>query len=116
MSENVAVITDLIFRSRIELAARAAGAAVATVTSARGLAPRLAEGNVRLVIVDLDLPEDDVTAAIDAARAAGVERIVAYYPHVQKDLAERAKTAGATLVLPRSAFVAQLPELLAGDP
>lgn len=114
MSENVAVISDLIFRSRIDVAARAVGAAVTSFSDARGLSQHLAGGAVRLVIVDLDLPADTSAQVIREARSAGVNRVVAFYPHAQTELAEQAMAAGATLVLPRSAFVAQLPGLLAG--
>jgi len=110
MSEVVAVISDLIFRSRVEGATRAAGRALSLVDG--GAAPRFGP-DVRTVIVDMDLPQEQSTAAIQAAAAAGVPTIIAFYAHVNATLAQRARECGANVVLPRSAFVARLPELLA---
>lgn len=112
MSATVALISDLIFRSRIEGEARAVGASLVAVARASDAMARISAGDVRMLIVDLDLPPADTSAAIAAARAAGVDRVVAFYPHAQTQLAEAARAQGADTVLPRSAFVVRLPELL----
>jgi CheY-like chemotaxis protein len=114
MSEVVAIISDLIFRSRVEGEARAAGTSVVSVQTAAEAAKRIGAGCVGMLIVDLDLSASESAEAIRAAREAGVDHIVAFYPHAQTQLAQQAKEAGANTVLPRSSFVVRLPELLDG--
>ncbi len=67
-----------------------------------------------LLIVDLNITAVDPMAAIRLAKghAAG-PRVVGFLSHVQVDLAAAARAAGADQVMARSAFTAQLPELLA---
>ena len=105
-----ALVTDMIFRSRITATARASQVAVCVVGRREELARLLAQGDMTLLIVDMDGP--DALAAIGlAAEAIPRPRIVAYFAHVQTELARQAREAGADTVLPRSLFVQRLPEL-----
>ena len=113
MADAVAVLNDLIFSTKIVSTARALGVDVLSVTSADALAAALADGDVRLVIVDMDAHGD--TAVASLRRAAGHESkptTLAFYSHVRTDHAAAASEAGATLTLPRSRFSAELPQIL----
>lgn len=111
---TIALVTDLIFATRIRTTAEDLGVLLRCVRTVEGLTAALTEHSVERVIVDLNADRVDVCAAIRVARAApSVKRVVAYVSHVQADLAESARQAGATRVLARSAFVAELPALLA---
>jgi len=70
-----------------------------------------------LVLFDLNSAKTDPIATIGAIRAdaqlSGV-RILGFASHVQADLIQAARTAGADDVLPRSAFASRLPEILGG--
>lgn len=111
------VVTDLFFGTRIAETARGLGIeARATrperaLETARALAPALA-------IVDLTAAGDPA-AAIAALRgdpATAALPVVAFYPHVATALRDRAVAAGATQVMPRSAFNARLAALLREGP
>jgi CheY-like chemotaxis protein len=111
----IAAVPDLLFATRITETARAAGIELVHVPLAE-LAARVAERRPDRVIVDLTAP--DAVATIGALRAqpALVDLpIVGFYPHVDDALRRAALAAGATHVLPRSAFSTKLAEVLAGS-
>ena len=67
------------------------------------------------MIVDLDgarVPWRDALAALRAEPSLRELPVVGFLSHVRGDLAEAARAAGASRVLARSAFVAELPRLL----
>lgn len=110
----VAVVDDLMFLSRIREAAKRQGAEVRAVRTAADALAACRQG-ARRVILDLDtprLPVLDVLAALAGDPAvSGVDR-VGFYSHVETDRAREAMAAGCRTVLPRSAFVRQLDDLL----
>jgi hypothetical protein len=87
----VALSSDLMDRSRIS-------AAIGEVEFASD-ATRCAGADV--VVIDL---ARHGTAVADVRRVAPEARIVAFGPHVDGELLDRARTDGADSVLPRSAF------------
>jgi 3-keto-L-gulonate-6-phosphate decarboxylase len=107
----LAVVSDLLMEVRIEATAQLQGVTVKTV-SADEAATHAGDSRHRLVIADLAAVRDlDALAA--AARGAGVT-VVAYYPHVDAELKKAAKRAGIEHVYPRSRFLRDLPQILAG--
>jgi DNA-binding NarL/FixJ family response regulator len=113
MSDAVAVVRDLVFSSKIIGTGRALGVDVQAVTALDALEGVLAEGEVRLVIVDMSLPEGLATQSLQraAAHPSAPERL-AFYSHVHAELAEAAEAAGATMMMHRSTFSAELPDVL----
>jgi CheY-like chemotaxis protein len=110
-----ALVPDLFFMSRIGAVAAQLGVVVEelrpnrAITACRNAPPDL-------LLLDLHAPGDPlevirVLKADDATR--GIE-IVGFFSHVEIARREEALRAGADRVLPRSAFVARLPELLRG--
>jgi hypothetical protein len=87
----VAFVADLMDRSRLA----GALASVEFATDAEGAA------GADVVVVDLARFADRVTAIRSAAPSA---HIVAYGPHVDTALLERARVDGADVVVPRSQF------------
>jgi hypothetical protein len=68
------------------------------------------------VLVDLDsarLPVKDALAALRADAELSSIPTVGFFSHVHAERAREAQAAGCGRVLPRSAFVQQLPALLA---
>lgn len=103
--------SDLMFRSRINAEARAAGLRMTSAGSPSQLLQKLETADRPLVLVDMDL--DAAPDAIRAAREFGGDiSIVAYYAHVRDDLREAAVDAGANTAMPRSRFVTSLPGIL----
>lgn len=110
----VALVDDLMFVSRIREAARAHGTPVRTVRTTADLLSACRDG-ARTVIVDLDtprLPVLEAVAAVAADPALAAVQVIGFYSHVETERAREARDAGCRTVLPRSAFVRQLDELL----
>ena len=105
----LALVDDLMFGSRIAEAARARGGASQRVRTIDELRAALGP-EVRLVIVDCDRPPVALEEVV--AAAAGVP-VVGFFSHVEPQRGRDARAVGLTRVLPRSAFVKELPELLA---
>lgn len=113
MASVVIVGTDLMFTAKVTGTARALGIDAVAAATVDALANQLETHAVRLVLVDMALPE---TIAADAIRAAVAHTsrpaTIAFYSHVQSALADAAKAAGASDVVPRSKFSAELPAIL----
>ena len=111
----VALAADMIFAARIRGAANAAGVPVRVLTSADSVADSIRGGASRLML-DLDFRSADPVTLIERLRAdpdtAAVE-IIAFVSHVRGDRIAAARAAGATRVMARSAFMRELPGLLA---
>lgn len=100
---------NLMDRSRVEEAARAAGRAVVAWGSLSEL--ERDRRPVGSALVDLAHPE--AASAIQRLVAAGLAP-VAFGPHVDEAALSRAVELGAALALPRSRFFRRLPELVGG--
>ncbi|MCB9856726.1 MAG: hypothetical protein H6818_13680 [Phycisphaerales bacterium] len=105
--------SDLMFRSRINAEARAAGCRMTSAGSPSQLQEKVDAADRPLILIDMDMA--DASEAIRTARERCCDAsIVAYYSHVRDDLREIAMDAGASTAMPRSRFVVSLPEMLAG--
>ena len=108
---------DLIWATRIKGTADGLGVPCRPVRSVDMLRDRLNDSDVRALIVDLDAPDvaiDLIRFVREHERNTGAERIrvLAFGPHVAKDLFQQARDAGADDVLPRGAFDRSLPDIL----
>ena len=113
MTDAVAVVTDLIFSTKIVGTVRALGIDAQAVATAGALEKQLAEGRVRLVMVDMSLPVDVAVQSLrHGAAHPTTPTMLAFFSHVQNELVASAESAGATLTMPRSKFSAELPAIL----
>lgn len=108
---------DLIWASKIKATAEALGLACRPVRTLEMLEARLADSPVRALLLDLDAPEMALTllARLRGENATDAEkklRVVAFGPHVQKDVLQAARDGGATDVLTRGALEHNLEEVL----
>lgn len=104
----LALVDDLLFQSKLEAAARSLGVPVQIARQA----PETVEA-WPLAVVDLNASAFEPLTVVRALRQAAPRTpIIGFCAHVQTDLMARAREAGCTEVLPRSAFVQRLPELL----
>jgi DNA-binding NarL/FixJ family response regulator len=110
----LAFVSDFMFRSKIDAAARAVGASVAYARTGEAVGEACARCSPGLVVVDLGVRGFEPVEVIRQAHAARVERVVAFGSHVDAGLLARAREAGAEAALPRSAFSKHLPEILRG--
>ncbi len=105
---------DLIFTSRITGTARALGLTMATANSLDILRVRVRAQAPACVIIDLHHPGLDVAELLAFLHetCSPMPRVVGYGSHVDAARLKAAREAGCDLVLPRSAFVEQLPAQL----
>jgi CheY-like chemotaxis protein len=108
----LALVDDFLFRSKIRQVARHAGAEVVFVRTAADVL-EAARARPSLAVVDLHAEKLDPLGSLAALHAEGIPTI-GFFAHVQTDLARAALEAGATQVMPRSAFALRLREILAG--
>jgi DNA-binding NarL/FixJ family response regulator len=109
---TVALISDLFFVSKVKGTADSIGVPLKTVRTLADLNAALDAG-AKLAIVDMNVTGVDPAEAVRACKAAPTRPfVIAYLSHVQAELAQAAQEAGADLVLPRSKFSADLPNLL----
>ena len=97
-----AVISDLMFYSRIEAAAMAADADLVRVDS-----PADVPADVDLVLVDWSAREPDWADALRALRSASI-RVVLFGPHVDLEAHAAARDAGLGPMTARSKLAASL--------
>jgi CheY-like chemotaxis protein len=109
----LAGVDDLLFRSKIRTVAKQVGADVHFVKTAAEVREALAAAP-SLAVLDLHAAAIDPVGSVAALRAHGVP-VIGFYAHVHTDVAQAAIAAGATQVMPRSAFATRLPEILAGE-
>lgn len=111
------VCTDLLWATRIKSTAEAIGLAARPVRSLEMLEARLADSDVRALVVDLET-EDlglELIARLrgpDATDADRAVQVLAFGPHVMTELFAKAKQAGADRAIARGGFAANLPEVL----
>jgi CheY-like chemotaxis protein len=114
----IAAVDDLMFGSKIRAAAKGVGAEVTFTRTAADTAEQARKTKPTLVLLDLNARAIDPMAALALLKTdpalAGI-RVVGYVSHVEADVIAAARAAGIDEVLARSAFVARLPQLLAGE-
>ena len=110
----LAAVEDFIFLSKIRQTAQLAGVEIETVDP-RQVRDRLSDPSVRAVIFDLNHRSGSAVEVIRSLKSGGAAnniRLVGFLSHVQGDLAAAAREAGCDMVMARSAFSQQLPQLL----
>jgi PleD family two-component response regulator len=109
------VVEDLMFRSKISTAAKAAGVAIAAATTAEAAMTRAREVKPSLIILDLDSARTQPFEVLKQLAAdpelAGIPTL-GFVSHVHADAIREARALGIGEVLARSAFAATLPDIL----
>ncbi len=108
-----ALPADLLFASRMRAAAEAAGVRIDIARSPDALRARIRTAPPRRVLIDLDARAWDPVALLRELRqdpaAAGIE-LIAWVSHVRGDAIDAARAAGADQVVARGAFARRLAE------
>jgi DNA-binding NarL/FixJ family response regulator len=102
----IALVTDLIFSSRISGAAKAVGSSVKILRKP----DQLAESEGSLLLADLNL--DGAAAAAAQWAATPGRRVVGFVSHMDAAAIAAARDLGIHEILPRSRFIQVLPDLL----
>jgi len=115
MGTVLALVDDIFFQARIGTTAKQVGVQLKTFGTAEALvnaAAAEAEAQPELIVIDLNA-RADALGALKQLRAAGNQTpVIAFLSHVQTELAESARAAGCTEVMPRSKFTQELAEIL----
>jgi CheY-like chemotaxis protein len=113
----LAAVDDLMFSSRISTTAKAVGVPFQFARSLDAvLAGARATPPPHLIVIDLNsarIRPLEVIAALKADPVLAVIPLVGFVSHVDGATIEAARAAGIDRVLARSAFVEQLPTLIA---
>ena len=105
------VLDDLLFTVKIADAAKRNGLQTQFVKSEVDALAAAAEGPM-LIILDLNANSVEPIALITKLKEQGKVPVIAFVSHVQGELKQRAHEAGADMVMARSAFSTNLPQIL----
>ena len=109
------VVDDLMFSIKISTAAKSLGVDIYFERNADAVVPRVREKQPDLVIFDLNsakLRPLDAIAALKTDPSLQAIRTLGFVAHVQTDTINAARAAGIDQVLARSAFVEKLGAIL----
>ena len=119
MSKNViAVVDDLFFASKIRGAGEQAGVTITFPRTLESLLEAARRDPIALVIVDLHAQKIDplrLAASLKGDDQLRTILLVGFFSHVLVELQQAATAAGYDRVMPRSAFVKRLGEMLSTD-
>lgn len=113
--EVLVLVDDLFFSSKIASTARLCAVPTRLLTNYSELIQNANPKKVKLIIIDLNGRTTQPVRAIQELKDSPDQNIIpvlAYFSHVQTELAEEARKAGAQWILPRSAFSARLATIL----
>lgn len=111
----MASVDDLMFFSRIQAACRDTSTPVVFVRSANEFFIAVKEREADLALVDLNFKGSDpfkLIARLKRDERTNHVRLVAFYSHVDKPLADEALRLGADACYPRSQFFGHIQEIL----
>ncbi len=108
------LLDDLMLSVRVQATIDALGYRFQSADDLVGLASVLEDACPAAVVLNLTaglLPLPEVLARLRSL-PGGMPPVIAFFPHVLADLGRAARDAGCTLVVPRSRFMAEMPDLL----
>ena len=111
----LAVVDDLLFTVKISDAAKRAGLEAEFVKSEKDVMEKATHEKPLLIILDLNNNSVQPLELIAKLKSDGDLRhisLIGYLSHVQGELKQKAQEAGANIVMARSAFSQNLPQIL----
>jgi PleD family two-component response regulator len=111
----LAVVEDLLFTVKISDAVKRAGLEVEFVKSERDVIDKATNENPLLIILDLNFTAVQPLKLISKLKSNSEMKqisVIGYLSHVQGELKQQAQEAGANIVMARSAFSQNLPQIL----
>ena len=114
----VAAVDDVLFVSRLQEVANSRGAKLLTAKSPEECLAHLSAGPADLVLFDMNARGFDSVALLDALSSGGWSgkvRVVGFVRHTDEAKIQQVRAKGGCEILPRSAFVKHLPELISGQ-
>lgn len=112
MGTVLALVDDIFFQARISATAKQAGVELKCFGTAEALVAAAGSADGEMIVIDLNARADAIGALNQLREAGNQTPVVAFLSHVQTELAERARAAGCTEVMPRSKFTQDLAAIL----
>jgi PleD family two-component response regulator len=114
----LALVDDLMFRSKIKSAATQASVTVSFAGSSGAALTAMRATPPSLLILDLNNPRTDPLGTVTAMKkdpALASVRMIGYVSHVDTATIDAARAAGVDEVVARSAFTTRLAEIIGGS-
>jgi DNA-binding NarL/FixJ family response regulator len=108
----LALVDDIFFQARISATAKQVGVELRMFGAGEALVAAAASADSELIVIDLNARANAIGALNQLREAGNQTSVVAFLSHVQTELAERARAAGCTEVMPRSKFTQDLAAIL----
>lgn len=108
MAQILALVDDIFFQAKMLETAKHSGVEMKSFSSGEALVAEANQAAPKLVVVDLNARHAPVETIASLCSREWQVPIVAFFSHVQTDLAQRARQAGCTEVMPRSRFTKDL--------
>lgn len=111
----LAVVDDLLFTVKIADAAKRAGVDVEFLKSEHDVLEKAVNESPLLIIIDLNnnsVAPLDLISKLKSKDELKRISLIGYLSHVQGELKQQAQEAGANIVMARSAFSQNLPQIL----
>ena len=111
MAQILALVDDIFFQAKMLETAKHTGVEMKSFTSGDALLAELNQAAPKLVVVDLNARQSPVETIASLHSHAAQTPVIAFFSHVQTELAQRARDAGCTEIMPRSKFTKDLPAI-----
>jgi DNA-binding NtrC family response regulator len=112
VAQIVAFVDDLFFQAKILETAKHVAVEVRTCTTPEALLAEIAKQSPALVIVDLNAKNKPLDAIKQVRESSPHLPVTCFLSHMQVELAQQARAAGCTEVMPRSKFTLHLATIL----
>jgi len=109
----LAVVTDLFFSVKLTDAAKRAGLALEFVKESEAVLEK-AKDKPSLIILDLNFESANPLSLITSLKGNSATKgisLIGYLSHIQVELKQQAQDAGCDMVLARSAFSQNMPQI-----
>jgi DNA-binding NarL/FixJ family response regulator len=113
VAQIVALVDDVFFQAKMLETAKHTGVEMKSFTSGDALLAEINQSAPKLVVVDLNARQAPIETIASVRANAGQTPLVAFFSHVQTELAQRARAAGCSEVMPRSKFTKDLAAIFA---
>ena len=108
VAQILALVDDIFFQAKMLETAKHSGVEMKSFSSGEALVAEVTQTVPKLIVVDLNARQAPVETIASLCSRDSQVPIVAFFSHVQTDLAQRARQAGCTEVMPRSKFTKDL--------
>jgi DNA-binding NarL/FixJ family response regulator len=108
VAQILALVDDIFFQAKMLETAKHTGVEMKSFTSGDALLAELNYAAPKLVVVDLNARQAPIETIASLRSRASQTPVVAFFSHVQTELAQRARDAGCSEVMPRSKFTKDL--------